>query len=77
VDVELPDDLDDLITLINARHFSLSIFSIPGTDSRIVSISKSYYPPSFTDHDVFSGMGRTALEATKKAVERIIAQEKW
>ncbi len=75
--MDLPDNLEDLITTINTRGFSLSIFSLPGTDSRIVHINKSYYPPSFTDHDVFSGLGNTVLEATKKAVERIISAEKW
>jgi len=75
--MDLPNSLEDLITMINARGFSLSIFSIPGTDTRLVSIMKSYYPPNFTEHNVFSGMGYTALEATKNAVDKIIAQEKW
>jgi len=70
--MNLSNRLEDLITMINARGFSL-----PGTDTRLVSISNSYYPPSFTDHEVFSGMGYTALEATRNAIDKIITQEKW
>ena len=75
--MDLPDNLEDLLVEITKRGFSASNFAIANSNSRVTLIVRSKFPAKFTDYKAAVGEGKTTLEATKNAVERIISAEKW